>query len=330
MNRSVKQVGNSHWTYLATLRLAMGAPLAALVALPALHLAPMSSAAAEAADEGLVEEILVTARYREQGVQDVGVSVKAFSQDDIDQLGIYRPERADPAHAQPEHPGARPEPERDEHPRRDQFPGHPGPGALLPARWHLSRRYAGEHAGRRPVRHSLFRPATHRDPAGAPGHTVRRGIERGRRALLHRGPEPHRNRGALRNRTCHGGPGRFRRQCQGGGFHTARGRPAGRSALRRTLRGTWLPGCHRGRPRRQRPGGHHDPRRGDRRAQRQLERPVHDSARRLGGRIPGALHGRSRRPKDQPAAERRPRSTTKPWSPISRSTGRWGRSLRPQ
>ena len=88
MNRSVKQVGNSHWTYLATLRLAMGAPLAALVALPALHLAPMSSAAAEAADEGLVEEILVTARYREQGVQDVGVSVKAFSQDDIDQLGI--------------------------------------------------------------------------------------------------------------------------------------------------------------------------------------------------------------------------------------------------
>ncbi len=88
MNRSVKQVGNSHWTYLATLRLAMGAPLAALVALPALHLAPMSSAAAETADERLVEEILVTARHREQGVQDVGVSVKAFSQDDIDQLGI--------------------------------------------------------------------------------------------------------------------------------------------------------------------------------------------------------------------------------------------------
>ncbi len=63
-------------------------PAAGLLALSSLCLAPSAALSAEASDAGLVEEILVTARHREQGVQDVGVSVKAFSQDDIDQLGI--------------------------------------------------------------------------------------------------------------------------------------------------------------------------------------------------------------------------------------------------
>lgn len=82
MKLSVKQIGKSHRGYLATSRLALSAPLAALaalaalLALPGLSLLAAASAAAEIADEGLVEEILVTARYREQGVQDVGVSVR--------------------------------------------------------------------------------------------------------------------------------------------------------------------------------------------------------------------------------------------------------------
>ena len=88
MNLLIRQVGNSLSSGMAVLRLALSAPLAALLALPGLSLLAAASASAETTNEGLVEEILVTARHREQGVQDVGVSVKAFSQDDIDQLGI--------------------------------------------------------------------------------------------------------------------------------------------------------------------------------------------------------------------------------------------------
>ena len=75
--------------FLSVVRNALLTPAAALLALPGLCLAPAVSLSAEEADVGLVEEVLVTARHREQDVQDVGVSVRAFSQDDIDQLGIF-------------------------------------------------------------------------------------------------------------------------------------------------------------------------------------------------------------------------------------------------
>ena len=70
------------------MRNALLTPAAALLAVSGLYLPSPAALSAEDADDSLVEEILVTARYREQGVQDVGVSVKAFDQDDINRLGI--------------------------------------------------------------------------------------------------------------------------------------------------------------------------------------------------------------------------------------------------
>lgn len=49
-------------------------------------------AASAAASEATIEEILVTAQKREQSAQDVGVAVTAFSEDEIRELGMLRPE----------------------------------------------------------------------------------------------------------------------------------------------------------------------------------------------------------------------------------------------
>lgn len=44
--------------------------------------------AQEASDEGVLEEILVTARKREENLQEVPVTIAAFTEDDIDRIGV--------------------------------------------------------------------------------------------------------------------------------------------------------------------------------------------------------------------------------------------------
>src|SRR6185312_14229208 len=50
-------------------------------------LLPLAALAQEAAPEGL-QEIVVTAQKREQNLQDVGISIAAFSQDQLKNMGV--------------------------------------------------------------------------------------------------------------------------------------------------------------------------------------------------------------------------------------------------
>ena len=53
-----------------------------------LALAALAAPAAQAADSGMLEEIVVTARKRAENLQDVPVSVDVFTKKDLQNLAI--------------------------------------------------------------------------------------------------------------------------------------------------------------------------------------------------------------------------------------------------
>ncbi|MDE0350502.1 MAG: TonB-dependent receptor, partial [Gammaproteobacteria bacterium] len=61
---------------------------AAIAAVSGLYAVPV--AGEDAGAQPTVEEIIVTARKREQNIQDTPVSIQAFTSDDIDKLDISR------------------------------------------------------------------------------------------------------------------------------------------------------------------------------------------------------------------------------------------------
>src|SRR5689334_7025983 len=56
-------------------------------AMAAACLMPLATLAQEAAPEGL-QEVVVTAQKREQNLQDVGIAIAAFSQDQLKNMGV--------------------------------------------------------------------------------------------------------------------------------------------------------------------------------------------------------------------------------------------------
>ena len=147
---------------------ACAAAAAALCAVPA-ALAQTAPATRPAASSGL-EEITVTARRRDEALQDVPVAISAFSSDDLRAAAGRRPRRAAGQRAEPE-PGAGP---RLGDQRQRLHPRHrPARRAadLRPGRRHLPRRRVHlAHPGRavQPVRRGARRGAAR--PAG---HAVR-------------------------------------------------------------------------------------------------------------------------------------------------------------
>jgi len=61
-------------------------------ALSAIFLSGAASGAEPGVQQNVIEEIVVTAQKREQNMQDVGIAVSSFSNADIRELGMLRPE----------------------------------------------------------------------------------------------------------------------------------------------------------------------------------------------------------------------------------------------
>ena len=145
---------------------------AAIAAVSGLYAVPV--AGEDAGAQPTVEEIIVTARKREQNIQDTPVSIQAFTSDDIDEArhqplrGLRGPERVDllhqrgprdAGHAHPRRVGRRYS-ARVPHQRRDH--------GLLP------RRAAGDRPQRGGARPAPLRHRAHRGAARTGGHLLRR------------------------------------------------------------------------------------------------------------------------------------------------------------